>query len=147
MPFENPSQAQIESLLMHAKVIAIVGLSNNPERPSYRVGKALVGYGYRVIPVTPGLQQWQGIRAVPDLHHLGDVLTPGEQVDIVDVFRQPQFVAAIVDQCIELHLPALWLQLGVIDVMAAERARRAGITVVMDRCMRIERTALANKLN
>jgi predicted CoA-binding protein len=147
MPFENPSQPQIESLLMHAKIIAVVGLSNNPERPSYRVAKALLGYGYRIIPVTPGLESWEGIKAVPDLNHLRDVLAPGEQVDIVDVFRQPQFVAAIVDQCIELHLPALWLQLGVIDVMAAERARRAGMTVVMDRCMRIERAALADKLN
>jgi predicted CoA-binding protein len=83
-----------------------------------------------------------GQQAVPDLAHLSDVLGPDEQVDIVDVFRRPEHVAAIVDDCIRLRLPALWLQDGVIDEAAAERARSAGIFTVMDRCLFRDRSAL-----
>jgi len=83
-----------------------------------------------------------GEHAVPDLDHLPEVLGAGERVDIVDVFRQPQYVAGIVDDCIRLRLPALWLQEGVVDEAAAERARRAGIFTVMDRCLFRDRSSL-----
>jgi predicted CoA-binding protein len=79
---------------------------------------------------------------VADLDHLPDVLKPGEQVDIVDVFRRPEHVAAIVDDCIRLRLPSLWLQDGVIDAAAAERAVHAGIFTVMDRCLFRDRAAM-----
>jgi predicted CoA-binding protein len=137
--FSNPSTQRIQALLHEARIVAIVGLSDNPQRPSYEVGSYLVDRGYRVIPVNPALAVWEGVRAVPDLDRLRDVLGPGEQVDIVDVFRRPQYVDGIVDDCIRLKLPTLWLQLGIVNEAAAQRALDAGITVVMDRCMKVER--------
>ncbi|HMN44263.1 MAG TPA: CoA-binding protein [Povalibacter sp.] len=139
MAFANPSPAAIAALLRSARVIAVVGLSDNPHRPSYEVAAALLDYGYRIIPVSPALSVWEGIRAVPDLDHVADALSPGEHVDIVDVFRQPQHVDDIVADCLRLRFPALWLQLGVINESAAERAVAGGMTVVMDKCIKVER--------
>jgi predicted CoA-binding protein len=139
MTFANPPQPAIQALLRQARTIAVIGLSDNPNRPSYEVAATLRDYGYRIIPVNPALAVWEGIRAVPDLDHVSEVLGPGEQVDIVDVFRQPQHVSGIVDDCIRLKLPALWLQLGVIDEAAAQRAVAAGINVVMNKCIKVER--------
>lgn len=133
--FTNPSSEQIEQLLRSARVVAVVGLSADPTRPSHGVARALQRFGYRIIPVTPSAEVILGEPAVPNLDHLPEVLGPGERVDVVDVFRRPEYVAAIVDDCIRLHLPALWLQDGVIDEAAAERARGAGIFTVMDRCL------------
>lgn len=140
--FTNPSSGQIEQLLRSARVIAVVGLSADPSRPSHHVASSLQQFGYRIIPVTPTAPEVLGERSVPDLAHLSDVLRPGEQVDIVDVFRRPEHVAAIVDECIRLKLPAVWLQDGVIDEPAAERARAAGLFTVMDRCIYRDRAAL-----
>lgn len=139
MAFANPPPGDIAALLRAARTIAVVGLSDNPQRPSYEVAATLLDYGYRIIPVNPALAVWEGIRAVPDLDHLVEVLGPGEQVDIVDVFRKSQHVPEVVDACIRLGIPALWLQMGVIDEQAAERATAAGITVVMDKCIKVER--------
>jgi hypothetical protein len=142
MAFANPEQAEIARLLREARTIAVVGLSDNPRRPSYEVAATLLDFGYRIIPVNPTLAVWEGIRAVPDLDHVHEVLSPGEQVDIVDVFRKPEHVTQVIDDCIRLQLPAVWLQLGVIDESAAQRAHAAGLAVVMDRCMRVERMKL-----
>jgi uncharacterized protein len=120
----------------------VVGLSNDPQRPSYEVAAALRAFGYRIVPVNPALAVWNGLRAVPSLDCLREILGPNERVDIVNVFRRSQHVPAIVDDCIRLQLPALWLQLGVVDVAAAERAQAAGLTVVMDRCIKVERMGL-----
>lgn len=139
MPFSNPSSEAIAALLRSAHTIAVMGLSDNPQRPSYDVASTLLDYGYRVLPVNPSLAVWEGKRAAPDLDQAVQSLSPGESIDIVNVFRQPEHIAAIVDDCIRLELPAIWLQLGVIDVDAAQRARDAGITVVMDRCIKVER--------
>lgn len=139
MAFQNPPPTEIARLLREARTVAVVGLSDNPQRPSYDVASALLDYGYRIIPVNPALAVWEGIRAIPDLDHLSQVLGPGEQVDIVDVFRQPQHVAGLVEDCLRLQLPALWLQLGVVDEVAARHAQEAGMTVVMDRCIKVER--------
>lgn len=139
--FTNPPQEMITELLQSARIIAVVGLSADPSRPSHGVARALQSFGYRIIPVTPTIDSVLGERAVPDLDHLQEVLADGRKVDIVDVFRRPEHVPAIVEDCIRLKLPALWLQDGVIDVAAAEKARRAGIFTVMDRCLYRDRTA------
>ena len=140
--FRNPSPDKIAALLRSARIIAIVGLSANASRPSHRVARQLQGFGYRIIPVTPMADSILGEKAVADLDHLPEVLNAGERVDIVDVFRRPEHVAAIVDDCVRLHMPSLWLQDGVVDEAAAERAVRAGIFTVMDRCTFRDRAAL-----
>ena len=139
MAFSNPAADAIDTLLRNARTIAILGLSDNPRRPSYEVAETLRDLGYRIVPVNPRLAVWEGIRAVPDLDHVAEVLAPGERIDIVDVFRAPEQVAGIVEDCIRLKLPALWLQPGVIDEAAAERAVAAGMTVVMNRCIKVDR--------
>jgi predicted CoA-binding protein len=142
--FENPDSAAIAKLLRSAKTIAVVGLSDNAARPSFRVARSLQRFGYRIIPVTPTNSSALGESAVADLEHVAGALRPGERVDIVDVFRQPQHVPQIVDDCIRLGLPALWLQDGVVDERAAARAQAAGIFTVMDRCIFRDRAALGD---
>jgi len=127
--FDNPGRDERCALLGRAKSIAVVGLSPNPARPSYSVSAAMQGFGYTVIPVHPAVKEVLG---VPAFARLADIRQP---VDLVNVFRQPEFVAGIVDECIALGLKAIWLQDGVIDAAAAERARAAGMFVVMDRCI------------
>ncbi len=141
--FSNPDRAAIERLLRGAKTVAVVGLSSDPSRPSHRVAKALQGFGYRIIPVTPAEAPILGERTVPDLDHLSDVLGAGVRPDIVDVFRRSEHVGPIADACIRLGMPALWLQDGVIDEAAASRAVAAGIFTVMDRCLFRDRAAMA----
>jgi uncharacterized protein len=135
MGFANPPRGEIDALLRRARTLAVVGLSADPSRTSHGVSAAMQRFGYRVIPVNPAIDRALGERAVPALGRLGEVLAPGEGVDIVNVFRRPEHVAAIVDECIALGLPAIWLQEGVVDEAAAGRARDAGIVVVMDRCI------------
>ncbi len=110
-------------------MIAVVGLSPRPQRPSHRVASALQRYGYKIIPVRPAVSEVLGERAYASLRELP--MKP----DLVDVFRAPEYVSAIVDDCIALGIPALWLQEGVVDEAAALRAQAAGIEVVMNRCM------------
>ncbi|HSC47911.1 MAG TPA: CoA-binding protein [Gammaproteobacteria bacterium] len=129
MPFENPPPEAIKRLLETVKTIAVVGLSPQPDRPSHGVARAMQRFGYRIIPVRPAVDSVLGEKAYPDLPQL-----PGP-VDLVDVFRASEHVAGIVDQCIALKLPAIWLQEGVVDEKAAEKAQQAGIFVVMDRCI------------
>jgi hypothetical protein len=140
--FSNPPDPEIAELLRRARTIAVVGLSADPRRPSHRVATALLQYGYEVVPVNPTLDTWNGRRAAPDLAAALAGLPAGRTIDIVDVFRRSEHVAGIVDDCLRLELPALWLQQGVIDRHAAERARVAGMFVVMDRCLYVERARL-----
>ena len=140
--FVNPAAEQVADLLRSARTIAVVGLSPDRTRPSHAVARALQRFGYRIIPVNPNTESILDEPAVAALDQLGEVLLPDERVDIVDVFRRPQYVAGVVDDCIRLKLPALWLQEGVIDSEAAERAVRAGIFTVMDRCLFKARAAL-----
>jgi uncharacterized protein len=141
--FHNPDAETITALLQRARTIAVVGLSSDPARPSHGVARSMQRLGYRIVPVTPGAAEVLGQRSVPDLAHLADVLGPGVKPDIVDVFRRSEHVGAIVDDCIRLGLPALWLQDGVIDAAAAERARAAGILTIMDRCIWRDRVAMS----
>jgi len=140
--FVNPAAEEIAGLVRSAHTIAVVGLSADRTRPSHGVARALQRFGYRIIPVNPYAESILGEPAVGSLDQLSDALGAGERVDIVDVFRRPQYVAGIVEDCIRLQLPALWLQEGVVDGEAAERAVRAGIFTVMDRCLFKTRAAL-----
>jgi uncharacterized protein len=126
---------EIGKLLSNSKTIAVVGLSDSPLRPSYGVSAYMQSHGYRIIPVNPTIRGALGEKAVTSL---SDVK---ERIDIVDVFRRSEFVADIVDEAIRLKVPAIWLQEGVIDEAAAERARKAGIQVVMDLCILKEHRA------
>ena len=125
----NPTPDQIRSLLREVKTIAVVGLSPRAERPSYRVSRAMQGFGYRIVPVRPAVTEVLGEKAYA---RLSDIHFP---VDLVDVFRNADEVGPIVDECIALGVRRLWLQDGVVNEEAAEKARAAGITVVMDRCV------------
>lgn len=142
MGHRNPDAAAIAGLLRSARTIAVVGLSGDPGRPSFGVARAMRAYGYRIVPVNPGIAEWEGERAFPTLDDAVKAQPTGSPIDIVDVFRRPEHVAAVVDDCLRLGLPALWLQLDVIDERAAARAQAAGMIVVMDRCILVERRAL-----
>lgn len=137
--FENPAKSEIDALLRRARTIAILGLSESEEKPSYHVAQKLQKFGYRIVPVNPTARQILGEPAWPDLE---SALKGAGPVDIVDVFRRPEHVAGIVDEAIRLNVPALWLQEGVVDEGAASRARDAGIFTVMDRCIYKVRAAL-----
>lgn len=136
MTFTNPDSATIRELLQRVHSVAVVGLSPNPARPSFRVAQALQKFGYRIFPVRPLVGEVLGERAYPDLASLPEL------PDIVDVFRAPEHVPAIVDECIRLGIRNLWLQDGVVHEQAALRAQAAGLTVVMDRCMYRDRASL-----
>jgi uncharacterized protein len=138
--FENPAKSAIDSFLRRIRTVAILGLSDTPGRPSHNVAKALQNFGYRIVPVNPTATEILGVRAWPDL----DAAIAGAgPVDVVEVFRRPEHVAGIVEDCIRLKVPALWLQEGVIDEAAAQKARDAGIFTVMNRCMFRDRSMLA----
>jgi uncharacterized protein len=132
--FKNPPPHEIASLLDRARTIAVVGLSENPMRPSHGVARAMQQFGYRIVPVTPTAERILGEHCFRDLASAVRALQPNV-IDIVDVFRRSEHVPPIVDDCIQLGLPALWLQDGVIDDGAALRAQAAGIFTVMDRCI------------
>ena len=129
MIFNNPEPEQIRQILHKVHRIAVVGLSPNQARPSFRVASGLQSLGYRIIPVRPFINEVLGEKAFPDLESLPEL------PDIVDVFRAAQHVPAIVESCIKLGIKNLWLQESIIHEAAAQRAKEAGITVVMDRCM------------
>jgi uncharacterized protein len=125
----------ITEVLQRAKTIAVVGLSDNPLRPSHGVAAYLQTQGYRIVPVNPQIQSALGEKAYPSL------LDVPEKIDIVDIFRRPEFVEEVVDQAIQLTVPAIWMQEEVIHEKAAQKARAAGIFVVMDRCILLEHRA------
>ena len=129
MAFTNPSLEEIRVLLERVRSIAVVGLSPKPDRPSYKVAAALQRFGYRIIPVRPMAKEILGEKVYPDLASVP------EKIDLVDVFRAPDQVDEVIDACIALRVPAVWLQDGVVNEAAAARARDAGLTVVMDRCV------------
>lgn len=119
----------IADLLQRAHTIAVVGLSNSPLRASHGVSAYMQTHGYRIIPVNPQINGALGEKAYPSL------LDVPEKVDIVNIFRRPEFVEEVVDQAIQLKVPAIWMQEDVVNETAAEKARKAGIFVVMDRCI------------
>src|ERR1700739_4376360 len=130
-----PQVDPVTELLKRARLIAVVGLSDNSMRPSYGVTAYMQSQGYRIVPVNPRLESCLGEKAYPTL------LEVPEKIDIVNIFRRPEFVEEIVDQAIQLKVPAIWMQEGVVHERAAEKARKAGIFVVMDRCILKEHRA------
>jgi len=125
-----------ERILKSSRVIAVVGLSPKPERPSYRVASYLKEQGYRIIPVNPQVKEVLGEPSYPELASIP------EPVDVVDIFRRSEEVPEVVEEAIEIRAKAVWMQEGVINDEAAARAREAGLLVVMDKCMRKEHQKL-----
>lgn len=119
----------VEEVLNSSRVVAMVGVSPKPGRPSYRVASYLKKNGYKIIPVNPQAEEVLGMTSYPDLSSVP------EPVDVVDIFRRPEEVPAIVEEAIKIGAKAVWMQKGVINEEAATRAREAGLLVVMDRCM------------
>ncbi|CUV02715.1 Succinyl-CoA synthetase, alpha subunit-related enzymes [hydrothermal vent metagenome] len=123
----------VEEQLRNSKTIAVVGLSDNPERISYGVSRYMQEQGYRIIPVNPMIEEALGEKSYPDLK---SVPVP---IDMVDVFRRSELVASVVDEAIEVGVKYIWLQDGVIDEVAKAKAEAAGIPVVMDDTLRVHR--------
>jgi uncharacterized protein len=135
-----PQSDPIAELLKRAKTIAVVGLSNNPLRPSHGVSAYMQEHGYRIIPVNPQIDECLGEKAYASLLDIPDKDVP-EKIDIVNIFRRSEYVEEVVEQAIQLKVPAIWMQEDVVHERAAEKARKAGIFVVMDRCILKEHRA------
>lgn len=129
MSHANPTDDELRAILGDARTIAMVGASSNPEKPSYRIFGQLLAAGYRVIPVNPRETEVHGQKAVAAL---ADIAEP---IDIVDVFRRSEDTPAIADEAVAAKAKVLWLQLGVANDDAAARAKAAGLTVIMDKCI------------
>jgi len=127
--YQPPELAEIRQLLGRIQRIAVIGISAKTSRPSRRVASAMQSFGYQIVPVRPGISEVLGEQAYASLTQV-----PGT-IDLVNVFRAPQHVDAIVDDCIDRNIAAIWLQDGVINEPAAARAQQAGLFVVMDRCI------------
>ncbi len=143
MPSQNAGREEIQQILATARTVAMVGLSNKPHRDSYQVAAYLQQHGYEVIPVTPKATEILGERCYASLREI-----PGP-VDIVDIFRKPEAVPEIVDAAVAIGAKVVWMQVGIVHNAAADRARAAGLKVVMSRCIMVEhrkgRPAQANQ--
>ena len=128
---------RIADILKKAKTVAIVGLSPSPFRPSYGVAAYLQTHGYRIIPVNPQVEEVLGEKSYPSLRDIP------EKVDIVNIFRRPENVPPVVEEAIAIKAPVVWMQEGVVHEKAAEKARQAGLVVVMDLCILKEHRYLA----
>ena len=133
---DNPPSEEIKQILKNSRKIAIVGLSPKEERDSHRVAKYLIEEGYEIVPVNPGQKEILGETCFKTLKDIPF------KVDLVDLFLNPERVPPVVDQAIEIGAPVLWMQIGVIHNEAAQKAREAGLAVVMDRCMMREHKRL-----
>lgn len=131
LPLSDP----ITELFNNSRTIAVVGLSDSPLRPSHGVSAYMQTHGYRIIPVNPQIKEALGEKSYASLMDIP------EKIDIVNIFRRPEYVEQIVDQAIQLKVPAIWMQEQVIHQKAAEKARKAGILVVMDLCILKEHRA------
>src|SRR5688572_26873999 len=126
----NDHDKKMKDILISAKTIASVGLSSNPQKESYAIVSYLMEQGYRIIPVNPTADEILGEKAYPDLESIP------EKVDVVQVFRKPEDVPPVVDSAIKAGAKVVWMQEGIVHEEAAQKAREAGLQVVMDACMR-----------
>lgn len=131
-------KALIEKILAQSKTIAVVGISDKAERPSYRVAKYLQDHGYRIIPVNPRLDEVLGEKCYSGLDSVPD------KIDVVDIFRRPDDVLPIVKSAISLGVNTIWMQEGVVNEEAAHIAKAAGLNIIMDRCMLKEHSKLSS---
>jgi uncharacterized protein len=129
VPLRNAGPDEIRALLTSAHTVAVVGLSDKPQRDSHHVAAYLQRHGYRIIPVNPAVKEVLGEKAYASLREVP------EKIDVVDVFRRPEAVPAVVEDAIAVGARAVWMQEGVVHNAAADRARAAGLQVVMNRCM------------
>jgi predicted CoA-binding protein len=139
MAFENPSREQIKQILTDTKVIAVVGLSDNPDRISYMVSQAMQDKGYRIIPVNPNAEQILGEKSYASLEDIPD------SIDIVNVFRRSEHIVPIAEEAVKIKAKVLWLQQGIYNEAAAQIAENHGIEVIMDRCIKVEDSILLPK--
>ena len=131
----------MKDILLSAKTIASVGLSSNQQKESYWIVSYLRDQGYRIIPVNPTADEILGEKAYPDLESVP------EKIDVVQVFRKPEDVPPVVDSAIKIGAKAVWMQEGIVNEEAAQKARQAGLQVVMDACMRVtHRRLIGEKL-
>ena len=137
VPQKNATTEEIRDILKSARRIAVVGHSDDPGRASYRVGRYLESQGYQVFAVNPNARSIPGLKFYPDLEAV-----PGP-IDIVDIFRRPEFIPAIVDEAIAVRAKTIWMQEGLADNASAAKARAAGLLVVMSRCIMKEHRALS----
>jgi hypothetical protein len=128
----SANSAEIDAILQTYRVIAVVGLSADTTRPSYQVAQYLKGHGYRIIPVNPGCTEILGEKCYPSLK---EIPFP---VEVVDIFRKAEAIPDIVAEAIAAGAKVVWMQLGLVEPQAAQKAREAGLQVVMDRCLKIE---------
>jgi uncharacterized protein len=134
-----PSDSELRSILGEAKTIAVVGLSSNPDRPSYGVAEYLQGKGYRIVPVNPNETEVLGERAYPSLLEVADDV----EIDVVDVFRRAEDTPPIASEAVERGAKVLWLQEGIVNEEARRIAEEAGLTVIMGVCIRTTDRRLA----
>ncbi|MFC9726284.1 CoA-binding protein [Bacillus cereus] len=132
MTIENPTRTEIGEVLKKSKTIAVVGLSDKPERTSYMVSKAMQDAGYRIIPVNPTVDEVLGEKAVSSLKDIK------EHVDIVNVFRRSEFLMDVAKEFVEIDADVFWAQLGVQDEDTYEFLKEKDYTVIMDRCIKVE---------
>jgi len=140
MPLQNATPDEVQTILATAKTIAVVGLSDKPDRDSYRVAAYLQQRGYRIVPINPNLSEVLGEKVYGSLR---DVREP---VDIVDIFRKPQTVPGLVEEAIAIGAKAVWMQNGIVHNAAADKARGAGLKVVMSRCIMVEHRRLSSSV-
>jgi len=136
LPDYNPPDEEVVELLKSAKTIAVVGISHKEDRDSYKVAKYLKEHGYKIIPVNPKYKEVLGEPCYPDLKSIP------EKIDVVDIFRKVDAIPGIVDEAISVGAGAVWMQLGLAHNESAEKARQAGLKVVMNKCMKIEHQRL-----
>ena len=144
----SPDSERAISQALQYKTIAVVGLSNNPERPSYDVANYLKSHGYRIVPINPTIEEVLGEKSYKSLLDLPEELK--REIEVVDIFRRPEDIPPIVEHAIELrrsfgHPKVIWMQLGIVNEDAAQTARNAGLEVVMDRCMKIDHARRAKR--
>lgn len=132
MAIVNPSREELGQLLKKAKRIAVVGLSDNPERTSYMISKAMMDQGYEIIPVNPMIDEVLGTKAVASLREIEG------SVDIVNVFRRSEALPEIAEEFVEIDCPVFWAQTGVVNEKVYDFLKGKGYTVIMDRCIKVE---------
>jgi predicted CoA-binding protein len=141
-------EADVKSVINNYKVIVIVGISNTIGKPSHRVGAYLKQHGYQIVPVNPTIERVFGLKSYKSLIDIPERIA--KTVEVVDVFRKAEDVPTVVEQAIQLRkkygrLCVIWMQLGIVNETAAEIARKAGLVVVMDKCIMVERRHLTEK--